>query len=233
MSIDTQSQNDLLARLPDVDFERLSARMHPIRLESGRVLYETGAAIEQIYFPTRATVSAVTTLDDGSVVEVATIGREGMVGLGALLADGKSANEVIVQIAGEAQQVDLAVLMQEAVWDSPLRRILRSYQAAFRTQISYSVVCNMLHSVQQRCCRWLLTTSDRMDSDVLPLTHEFLALMLRLRRACVADVLRPLNDMGLVRSRRGSVMIVDRPGLERATCACYRRVKEGFDRLLR
>jgi CRP-like cAMP-binding protein len=233
MSIHIDCRNELLARLPAAEFERLAARMRPVTLDFKQILYQTGAAIESVYFPNRATVSALATMDDNSALEVATIGKEGMVGLGALLADNTSANDMVVQIAGDALAMDLDVLEQEAEGDSLLRRLLRLYQAAYRTQISYSVVCNMLHSVQQRCCRCLLMTADRVEGDSLPLTHEFLALMLRVRRASVPEILRPLNEMGMVRSRRGAIVVVDRRGLEQMACACYRKVRESFDRLMR
>ena len=116
--------------------------------------------------------------------------------------------------------------------DSPLRRVLRLYQSAFRTQMTYSVVCNMVHPVQQRCCRGLLATNDRVETDELLLTHEFLAIVLGVRRAIVIEVLRPLNRMRLVRNHRGSITILDRGGLEKLACQCYRRVKNEFDRLL-
>jgi CRP-like cAMP-binding protein len=206
--------------------------MQPVALGVKQVLYRTGAPIEGVYFLNRGSASAVTTMADGSAIEVATIGKEGMVGLGALRAGNTSANDVIVQITGDALRMDVDVLEQEVALDSPLRRVLRLYRTAFRTQISYSVVCNMAHSVQQRCCRWLLTTGDRVDAAELSLSHEVLGIMLGVRRASVTEVLRPLNKMGLVRNSRGSIIILDRGGLERLACHCYRRVKNEFDRLL-
>ncbi|HEY1785273.1 MAG TPA: Crp/Fnr family transcriptional regulator, partial [Pirellulales bacterium] len=165
-------------------------------------------------------------------IEVATIGREGLVGLAALLGDKTSTSEVLIQIAGEGLRMDADVLEQEAESQSPLRRLLLLYQTAFLTQISYSVGCNGLHPLQQRCCRWLLMTHDRVDTDVLPVTHEFLGIMLGVRRASVTEVLRPLTENGLVRNGRGTITIVDRSGLEALACECYRRVKSEFDRLL-
>jgi CRP-like cAMP-binding protein len=149
-----------------------------------------------------------------------------------LLADKTSANEVIMQIAGDGLRMDIDVLEEEAGRDSPLRRQLLLYQTAFLTQVSYSVACNGLHSVQQRCCRWLLMTHDRVDGDEVPLTHEFLGIMLGVRRASVTEVLRPLNERGLLNNGRGSISILDRSGLEGLACECYRKVKSEFDRLL-
>jgi CRP-like cAMP-binding protein len=152
--------------------------------------------------------------------------------LDALLADKMSINEVIIQIAGDALRMDVDVLEQEAGRDSPLRRVLLLYHTAFLTQVSQSVACNGLHPIQQRCCRWLLMTHDRMDSDEVPLTHEYLGIMLGVRRASVTEVLGPLHDKGLVNNGRGAITILDRAGLEKLSCECYRKVKDEFDRLL-
>ena len=226
------AKNRLLASLPAAEQRRLTARMRPVDLEFRQILYRTGAEIKCVYFPNSGTASALTIMEDGSAIEVATIGREGLVGLGALLADKTSANEVIIQIAGDALRMDIDVLEEEAGGDSPLRRQLLLYQTAFLTQVSYSVACNGLHSLEQRCCRWLLMTHDRVDSDDVPLTHEFLGIMLGVRRASVTDVLRPLNEQGLVSNGRGTITILDRGGLEALSCECYRKVKSEFDRLL-
>lgn len=206
--------------------------MSPVALEFKQILYRTGATIEGVYFPNSGTASALTIMEDGSAIEVATVGNEGMVGLGVLLADKTSPNEVIVQIAGDALWMDADVLEQEAGHDSPLRRLLLLYQTAFLTQVSYSVACNGLHALQQRCCRWLLMTHDRMDGDEVPLTHEFLGIMLGVRRASVTDVLRPLHEQGLLSNSRGTITILDRTGLEALSCECYRKVRGEFDRLL-
>ena len=177
-------------------------------------------------------VSALTIMEDGSAIEVATIGNEGMVGLSVLFSDKIATNEVIVQIAGEALRMDADVLEQEAGKDGPLRRLLLRYNMAHLTQISQSVACNGLHPIQQRCCRWLLVTLDRMESNVVPLTHEFFGIMLGVRRASVSEVLRPLHQQGLVNNSRGAITVLDRNGLEQLSCECYRRVKDEFDRVL-
>jgi CRP-like cAMP-binding protein len=128
--------------------------------------------------------------------------------------------------------MDASILKREAGKDGPLRRLLRRYNKAFLTQVSQSVACNGLHPIQQRCCRWLLITLDRMDSDVVPLTHEFLGIMLGVRRSSVTEVLGPLSEKGLINNSRGTITILDRAGLEKLSCECYRKVKNEFDRLL-
>jgi CRP-like cAMP-binding protein len=228
----TNSGNQLLARLPAAENRRLLARMRPVKLEFKQTLYKVKAPIATVYFPNSGTASALTVMDDGSAIEVATIGKEGIVGLAVLLGAKTSPNEVIVQIAGDALAMDADALEQEAAQDNPLRRLLLLYSTALQTQISYSVACNGLHGIQQRCCRWLLMTHDRLDSDSMPLTHEFLGVMLGVRRASVTEVLGPLHENGLVNNSRGAITVLDRDGLEKLACECYRKVKDEFDRLL-
>lgn len=232
MPIKSRGQNLLLARLPAKNAERLVARMQPVALEFEQIIYEHRAPIDFVYFPTSGAISALTVMDDDNAMEVATIGNEGMVGLSVLVADGESANKLIVQVPGEALRMDSATLTDEAGPDTLFRRLLLKYNAAFFTQVSQSVACNGLHSVEQRCCRWLLITLDRMESNVVPLTHDFLGIMLGVRRASVTDVLGPLSEQGLIKNVRGAITIVNRKKLEKLSCECYRRVKDEFARLM-
>jgi CRP-like cAMP-binding protein len=140
--------------------------------------------------------------------------------------------ETIVQVAGDALRVDSAVLARACEPDGPIRQILFRYYAYFMFQVSQSAACNGLHPVHQRCCRWLLITQDRVGSDELPLTHEFLGTMLGVRRVSVTLVIRPLQEKGLIRTGRGRITILDRNGLEGEACECYRLVRDEYDRLL-
>ena len=233
MAKDSQlPENELLARLPDAEFQRVVARMRHVVLDFKQVLYEARSSIDEVYFITRGTASALTVLNDGNAIEVATIGKEGVVGLGALLASKVSPHRVIVQIAGEALRLSADALEQEARDDGPLRRLLLRYHTAFLSQVSQSVACNGLHPIQQRCCRWLLMTRDRIESDSMPITHEFLGIMLGVRRSSVTDVLRPLHEQGLIVNDRGTITIRDRQAIEELSCECYQTVKDDFDRLL-
>jgi CRP-like cAMP-binding protein len=172
-------------------------------------------------------------MEDGSAIEVATIGNEGVIGHSIFDGDDEtSPHEVFIQVAGDALRMDIAVFKQECARGGPFGELLLRYNKAFLTQISQSVACNGLHSVQQRCCRWLLITRDRMETDVMPLTHEFLGVMLGVRRSTVTEVLGPLHDQGLISNSRGMITILDRAGLETLCCECYRKVKDEFDRLL-
>jgi CRP-like cAMP-binding protein len=224
------SNNQLLGRLCPSDFERITANMRPVELSLRKALYAAHSRIESVYFLNRGMASAMTVMEDGSAIEVATIGMEGVVGIGALLSARISPNEVMIQIEGEGLQMSADDFEHEAA-SGDFRRILLLYSAAYQVQVSYAVACNGLHPVVKRCCRWILMCRDRTDSDELPLTHEFLSIMLGVRRATVSEILAPLQDKGLVANHRGFIRILDRPGLEKLSCECYRRVREAFEGL--
>jgi CRP-like cAMP-binding protein len=224
--------NRLLARLPPQEYQRLLPLLGLFPLAFKHVLNEPRSAIDYVYFPSRGVISAVTLMEDGTVIEVATVGNEGMVGLTAFLGDEESPNRLVVQVPGESLRMGADDLRAETSQDNPLRRLLIRYNTVFLKQISQAVACNGLHRVQERCCRWVLMTHDRAQSDVFPLTHEFLSHMLGVRRMSVTDVLKPLQDAGLIRNRRGWITVLDRPGLEAAACECYRSVQNAFHRLL-
>jgi CRP-like cAMP-binding protein len=223
--------NRLLARLPPEEYERLLPRLQVVPLAFKHVLYEARSPIDFAYFPTRGVISALTVMEDGRAIEVATIGDEGMVGLPLLVGAKTTANRVIVQVPGEAMRMAEDVLREEVGRDSPLRRSLVLYHTAFLAQVSQAVACNGLHSVHQRCCRWLLMTQDRAHSDVFPMTHEFLAEMLGVRRSTVSEVLEPFQKDGLIRYSRGKCTVLDREGLKAGSCECYRVIAKEFERL--
>ena len=224
--------NQLLARLPKNDYERLLPNLHLIPLETKTIFNEPHSPILYVYFPIRGVISSVTLMEDGSSIEVATIGNEGMAGISAFLSDEDSENRVIVQVPGEAMRMRAKDLQAETARDGPLRRLLVRYNSAFMKQVSQAVACNGLHNVQQRCCRWILMTHDRAVADEFLLTHEFLSQMLGVRRVSVTEVLKPLQDGGLIRNHRGRITVLDRSGLEATACECYRSVREVFHRLL-
>lgn len=223
--------NRLLARLPPAEYQRLLLRLQPVALELKHVLYEARAPIDYAYFPSRGVVSAMTVMEDGRAIEVATIGDEGMVGLPLLVGAETTGNRMMVQVSGEALRLSAEALKEEASRHSPLGRLLALYHTAFSMQVSQAVACNGLHTLHQRCCRWLLMTQDRAHSDVFPMTHEFLAEMLGVRRSSVSEVLEPLQKEGLIRYSRGKFTVLDRDGLKAGSCECYRRINEEFERL--
>jgi len=228
----TAPRNRLLARLPHDEFQRLLPNLRSVNLEFKLILYEPRALIDYAYFPERGVVSQLTVMENGSGIEVATIGNEGMVGLPVLYGNSEISSRLVVQVPATALRMSAAVLRAETIGDTPLRRLLLLYNGAYLTQVSQSVGCNGLHSVPRRCCRWLLMTHDRVDGDEFPITHDFLSQMLGVRRSSVTEVLQPLHEDGLIRYRRGSMTVLDRQGLEAASCECYRIVQDEFLRLL-
>jgi CRP-like cAMP-binding protein len=226
------ARNRLLARLPRDDYSKLLPRMQLVSLGLRQILFEARSSIDQAYFPISGVVCALISMQNGSSIEVASIGSEGMVGCPAFLRAETSLTQVVVQVAGHAFRMRADVLKEEAAREGPFRRLLLSYQSAFLCQVSQGVACNGLHTVQQRCCRWLLMTQDRVQNGALSLTHDLLGLMLGVRRASISEVLRPLQERGLIRSRRGKIAILDRAGLEGSCCECYQTLNKEFDRLL-
>jgi CRP-like cAMP-binding protein len=226
------SANRLLAGLPPADYRRLLRRLEAVPLPHGQVLYPPGGPVDYVYFPSRGVVSVVAVLADRRTIEVGMCGPEGAVGAAAVLGDPTSPFLVQVQVAGDGVRVGIDDFRDAARPGGPLHRRLARYHAAYLTQTAQSVACNGLHTVHQRCCRWLLMTADRVGADEFDLTHEFLGTMLGVRRASVTDVLRPLQAGGLIGYSRGRVTVRDRPRLEAAACECYRFVRGQFDRLL-
>jgi CRP-like cAMP-binding protein len=227
-----QSPNALLSRLPAAEYERLSRRLRAVPLKFNQVLAQARQAIDYVYCPTSGVVSPLIVMEGGAGIEVVNIGREVMAGASAILGVLESPHQNLVQVAGSALRMDAQVLARECEQDGPLRRLLFRYHAYFLFQVSQSVACNGLHAAGPRCCRWLLMTHDRVDGDVLTLTHEFLALMLGVRRVSVTLVLQPLQEQGLIRIGHGRITVLDRRGLEVAACECYQAVRDEYARLI-
>jgi CRP-like cAMP-binding protein len=224
--------NRLLNLLPEGDFQRLQPILKRVEFASGQVLYEARGSIDEIVFPISTVLSAVTVMHDGHAIEVATVGNEGLSGLTAFGMVTTSPHRVFAQIPGAAWRVDTDLLNAECQRLPKLREVLTRYQQAFLFQVSQCVACNGLHVIVERCCRWLLMTHDRVDGDVLLLTHEFLSFMLGVRRSGITEVLQSLQQQGLVRYGQGKITVLNREGLENLACECYRSVRDEYDRLL-
>ena len=226
--------NRILDALPDHDRARLNAKLEPMRLELKEQLHVPGGRIDSVYFPLDAVTSLLNVVEDAGGVEVATIGNEGLVGLpvswGASYANSREL--VQVQVPGEALRMDAGVFATEIAAHESLSSVVQRYTQAFFAQVTQQVACNGLHSIQERCARWLLLTHDRIGSDEFPLTQDFLAQMLGARRPTVSTAAGILSQAGLIRYRRGRLTVTDREGLEGASCECYAVVREVFDRLL-
>jgi CRP-like cAMP-binding protein len=231
---DTKRSNRLLGALPEPDFERLKGQLLSQHREQKQVLAESGARINQVHFPVDAVVSVLTRMDDGASVEIATIGNEGLVGvMVAWGAESENPKEfAVVQAPGTVVTMDAEAFRQEVEQRGPLSSLVERYTQAFFSQVSQQVACNGLHSVEQRCARWLLLTQDRVATDEFPMTHEFLSQMLGVRRATVTVTAGILQKAGFVQFSRGRVAVVDRAGLEATTCECYAVTREVYDRLL-
>jgi CRP-like cAMP-binding protein len=225
--------NLILAFLPPDERDSLRDKLQTVQLEQGHVLYEAHMPVDRVYFLDEGMISVVSIMHNGDTIEVGTIGYEGMAGLSVALGVETIPYRHTVQVAGKAQQMRAADLTAELKANRMLPRLLNRYHAAFNTQVMQGMACNGLHSVVQRCCRWLLTTQDRVGSQELNITHEFLAQMLGVRRASITEVLRPLQADGLIRATRGKVIILDPKRLADTSCECYGIIRSEYQRLLR
>lgn len=225
-------QNRLLALLPKTAFKRLLPQLEQIHLERDDLLYEARAAIEYAYFPVHGVLSALAVMPAGACIEVGTIGREGGAGVFGSVGRSWSPNRVVAQGTGESLRIKSVHLQKAADADAGLRDLLMRYHSYSLTQMSQSVACNGLHQIPQRCCRWLLMTHDRAGKHEFDLTHEYLAMMLGVRRPGVTEVLQRLKEQGMIDYSRGSIKIVNRKALEAACCDCYAIVEKEYARLL-
>jgi CRP-like cAMP-binding protein len=225
--------NRIVAALPREEYKRLLPYLEPVSLSFKKCLYQSQAVIEHVYFPNSGVVSMLSVMEDGSTVEVATVGNEGMVGIPVLLGADCAPVETLVQVPGDAMRMKADVFKSQVIPSSPTHNLLLRYTQALMSQMSQSVACNRLHSVEERCCRWLLQTRDRVESDEFPMTQEFLASMLGVRRASVSEVAAILQKAGLIRYQRGKMKIIDQEGLESGSCECYHLIKQEYARLLR
>jgi CRP-like cAMP-binding protein len=226
-------RNVILSRLSPECLERLRSHLHPLELPVKLVIFQPNQPIEHAYFVETGMISVVSTMADGKSIEVGTIGREGVAGAVVLLGAKTVPHQYFVQMAGHGFRVDVTVLKNAAKDDEEFQDLILRGQVAFHTQTMQSAACNGLHSVTQRCCRWILMSQDRVNGDNVPLTHEFLALMLGVRRASVTDVLRPIQDRGWIHSNHGTIVILNREGLESGSCECYGIVTEQQKELLK
>lgn len=223
--------NRILRALPLEVRERLAALMAPVSLDIKTVLFEPGQLTDAVHFPLDGVVSLVTALEDGSIVEVATVGNEGIVGV-PLVAGGTLAVRAVSQLPGRALRLSASDLLQEMSSCEPFRVLTQSYIQALFGQISQAAACNRLHTNEERLSRWLLMSHDRVGADEFAITHEFLGQMLGSRRATVALSTGILQAAGLIRYHRGHVTILDREGLEGVACECYAVIRNELDRVV-
>ncbi len=225
-------QNRVLARIPADVYRKIAPELEMVNLRMGQVICEVGERVRDLYFPSKNTMlSLLSTSGDASAVEVGVTGWEGFAGFAPLLGADNSPHQVIVQIAGTATRVEARKFRKFVQGDPDLLGLLLPYVQAVMVQVSQTALCNRVHSVEERLCRWVLVNQDRTDHQQLPLTHEFLARMLGVNRSTVSLTAATLQRAGLIRYTRGKFTIVDRSRLEDIACDCYRIVNEQYKRL--
>jgi CRP-like cAMP-binding protein len=224
--------NRLLALLPTADAALITLHLTTVDLDKGRLIYDPDDPIDTVWFPHNCILSMMTLLENGSMIECATIGREGALGLQAALWPRNSMARVMVQAPGRASRLAVAHLREAALQSAVVESLIHRHADALFGHVIQSVACNALHGVEARFSRWILTCSDRVDGDSVQLTQEFLADMLGVQRTTVTAVAGAMQARGLIRYRRGVVDLVDRAGLEAAACECYGAVRRTFETLL-
>ena len=217
--------NRLLLALPTRDFKRLMPELEQIRCQREQVLMDADSSLHHVFFPDSGVVSVVAVYADGSIIEMATIGREGCTGMQAIFGAKSSSVRLLVQIPGSATKMSRAAFTR-AMGSMPSFRVLMyAYVQAFLEQVMVSVACNGAHSLKERLARWLLMMRDRGDDDALPITQNLLADMLGVQRPTITNAARELEDAGLIARGRRQVTILDRQGLTKASCECYQLVR--------
>jgi CRP-like cAMP-binding protein len=225
-------QNHLLNALPTSDYERLASHLELIPMALGDVLYESGSQLRYVYFPTTCIISLLYVMEDGASAEIAIVGNEGILGISLFMGGDTTPSRAVVQSAGHGFRLKAELLKNEFGRFGPTMHLLLRYTQALITQMAQTAVCNRHHSVDQQLCRWLLLSLDRLRTNELSMTQELIANMLGVRREGVTEAAGKLQDAGLIRYRRGTITVLDRPGLEARSCECYQVVKTEFDRLL-
>ena len=217
------NENQILAALPRMEFERLIPHLERVHLPRGKVLFEAGDHIRYAHFLTNGVVSLLCTSENGETVEVAMVGNEGMLGLPIILRVGITLHRSMVHVPADALRISSDVLRAEFNRNDQLQDLLLRLTHALITQLSQSVVCNRFHTVEARLGRWLLITSDRVKEETFFLTQEFISQMLGTPRTVVTVAANRLQDAGYIRYRRGRITILDRLGLESVACGCYEK----------
>jgi CRP-like cAMP-binding protein len=225
--------NQLLGALEPASRKRIDPHLEPIELKLGAVVCEAGGLLKHAYFPQGAVLSLLTVLENGSAIETANIGREGAFGLFAAMYSRVSYNRCIVQLEGRMARCPIELLQTEFKNSEHVRNLFVSYSETLLSQVQQTVACNAMHTTEERMCRWLLMMHDRAEGELLTYTHEFLANILGANRKSVTIAAQSMQTAGLISYRRGTIQILDRKGLEKASCECYAIVRERFDAFLK
>ncbi len=229
---DAGLRNHLLAALPRKEFARIESDLEPVSFALGDVLYESGDKLTHVYFPTTAIISLLYIMQSGATAEIGIAGNNGLVGIALFMGGETTSNRAVVQSAGAAVRMKGGAVKTAFALGGVFQNVLLRYTQSLMTQISQTAVCNRLHSVEQQLCRWLLINHDQLQTDKLVMTHDLIANMLGVRREGVSIAAGHLQGHGLIKYVRGTITILDRPGLEAAVCECYQVVVDEYDRLL-
>jgi CRP-like cAMP-binding protein len=218
-------RNRLLLALPSLNLKRLMPELEQISCQRAQVLMNADSALDHVFFPDSGVVSVVAVYADGSIIEMATIGREGCSGVQAILGAKRSSVQLLVQIPGSAAKMSRAAFTRAMQSMPAFKGVMDAYVQAFLEQVMVSVACNGAHNLRQRLARWLLMMHDRSDGDALPITQSLLAEMLGVQRPTITNTAREFERAGLIERGRRQVTILDRQGLTKASCECYRLVR--------
>jgi CRP-like cAMP-binding protein len=226
------SENHLLAALPDAEAQRWLPQLERVDMPLGQVLYESGGTLSHVYFPTTAIVSLLYVMENGASAEIAVVGNEGIVGISLFMGGDSTSSRAVVQSAGLGYRLKAQIMKEDFNRAGPVLHLLLRYTQALITQMAQTAVCNRHHSLDQQLCRWLLLSLDRLQGNELVMTQELIANMLGVRREGVTEGALKLQQAGLIRYARGHISVLDRDGLQKRSCECYSVVKKEYDRLL-
>ena len=225
-------QNHLLEALPDDEWARWLPELERVDMPLGMVLYESGAKLSHVYFPTTSVVSLLYMMEDGATSQIAMVGYEGLVGISLFMGGLTTPSRAVVQSAGQGFRLKAHLMLQEFNRAGPVMHLLLRYTQALITQMTQTAVCNRHHALDEQLCRWLLLSLDRLNTSELVMTQELISNLLGVRREGVTEAAGHLQEAGLISYRRGHITVLDRHGLERRTCECYAVIKKEYDRLL-
>jgi CRP-like cAMP-binding protein len=224
--------NFLLAALPEAEWHRWQHFLEKVEMPLGQVLYESGATLTHVYFPTTSIVSLLYVMENGASAEIAVVGNEGLVGVSLFMGGESTPSRAVVQSAGHGLRLKAQLMKDEFDRSGPVLHLLLRYTQALITQMAQTAACNRHHTLDQQLCRWLLLSLDRLRANELAMTQELIANMLGVRREGVTEAALKLQQAGLISYTRGRITVLDRAGLEQRTCECYAVVKREYDRLL-
>jgi len=225
-------KNFLLAALSDEEFERITPKLELVFLKLGEVLYEADEELKYIYFPTTVIVSLLYIMENGATAEIGITGNDGAVGIALFMGSETTSSRAIVQSHGAAYRMNAADLKAEFKRGNTFQLILLRFTMALMSQISQTAVCNRLHPIEKQLARWILLSHDRLHTDKLIMTHDLISNMIGVRREGVTLAAKKLAAKNLIKNERGTIIIINRRGLESAVCECYKVVNDEYNRLL-